>query len=87
MNFELQYTEEQEEFRKEVKTFLETAISKDLKHPVDPKDLTYDQYMIRRAVGKALGEKGWLWPMAPTEYGGGGLSIDHAIIIEEEVGK
>ena len=47
MNFELQYKKEQEEFRKEVKTFLDTTISKDLKHPVDLKDLTYDQYMIR----------------------------------------
>ena len=40
-----------------------------------------------RKIGRALGEKGWLWPTSPTQYGGGGLSLDHAIIIEEELGK
>ena len=31
--------------------------------------------------------KAGLWPTAPVEYGGGGLSIDHAIVIEEELDR
>ena len=87
MNFELEYTPEQEAFRKEVRSLLEGCGLDELEFPVDSHDLSYDQYLKRRRIGRALGEKGWLWPTAPTQYGGGGLTIDHAIIIEEELGK
>ncbi len=85
MNFELEYTPEQESFRKEVGSWLGERIPKDMEFPVDAKDLTYEQYQKRRELGRALGEKGWLWPTAPAEYGGGELTMDHAIIIEEEM--
>ena len=87
MNFELEYTPEQEAFRREVRSLLEGCGLDELEFPVDSHNLSYDQYLKRRKIGRALGEKGWLWPTAPTQYGGGGLTIDHAIIIEEELGK
>ena len=34
-----------------------------------------------------LGEKGWLAPNWPFQYGGGGLSVHHASIIQEELGR
>ena len=40
---------------------------------------------MRRDLGRKLGEKGWLWPTAPVEYGGGGLSLDYSVVIEEEI--
>ena len=87
MNFELEYTPEQQAFRREVRSLLESCGLDELEFPVDSHDLSYDQYQKRRRIGRALGEKGWLWPTSPTQYGGGGLSIDHAIIIEEELGS
>ena len=85
MNFELEYTEEQESFRKDARSWLNGVIPGDLDFPVDAGDMSYDQYQKRRDIGRALGEKGWLWPTAPVEYGGGGLTVDQAIIIDEEV--
>jgi alkylation response protein AidB-like acyl-CoA dehydrogenase len=85
MNFELEYTSDQESFRTDVRSWLNGVIPGDLDFPVDAGDMSYDQYLKRRDIGRALGEKGWLWPTAPVEYGGGGLTVDQAIIIDEEV--
>ena len=40
-----------------------------------------------RALGRKLGARGWLYATAPARYGGGGLDVDHAIILEEEVDR
>lgn len=85
MDFEPRYTPEQEQFRREVKAWIEDNVPNDLANPADSKDTTYEQYLEYREVGRRLGETGWLWPTAPVEYGGGGLTIDHAIVIEEEL--
>ncbi len=85
MDFEPQYTPEQEQFRKEVRAWLKGNVPTDLVEPADPADLSYEQYQKRRALGRNLGARGWLWPTAPVEYGGGGLGVDHAIIVEEEL--
>ena len=85
MDFEPTYTKEQEEFRREVIEWLGQNVPSNLEHPPDPVDLTYEQYKMRRELGRRLGAKGWLWPTAPTEYGGGGLSLDHSVVIEEEM--
>ena len=85
MDFEPQYTPEQQRFREEVRSWLGDNLPTGLLDPADPIDLSYEQYQKRRDLGRALGSKGWLWPSAPTEYGGGGLTVDHAIIIEEEL--
>ena len=85
MDFEPRYTQEQQEFRSEVKEWLTRVLPDGLEFPADSNDLSYNGYLKLRELGRSLGEKGWLWPTAPTEYGGGGLSIDHAIVIEEEL--
>ena len=85
MDFEPRYTPEQQEFRREVKVWLADNLPDGLEFPADSMDLSYEGYLKLREIGRALGAKGWLWPTAPTEYGGGGLSIDHAIVIEEEL--
>ena len=87
MDFESQYTPEQEEFRRELRAWLEENLPSDLVDPADPADLSYEEYQKRRELGRKLGDNGWLWPTAPTEYGGGGLTVDHAIIIEEELDR
>jgi len=85
MDFEPTYTPEQEEFRQEVKEWLKENVSPDISHPPDSINITEEQYQLRRALGRKLGDKGWLWATAPEEYGGGGLALDHAVVIEEEV--
>ena len=85
MDFEPRYTEEQEQFRQQVKAWLKENVPEGIVHPADPIDLTWDQYQLRRDLGRRLGAKGWLWPTAPAEFGGGGLDVDHAVVIEEEI--
>ena len=85
MDFEPTYTPEQEEFRREVSAWLKEHVPTGVEHPADPADLTWDQYQLRRELGRKLGDKGWLWPTAPKEYGGGGLDVDSAVVIEEEI--
>jgi len=84
MEFAMTYTADQEAFRKEVHSFLETLIPL-LKINTGPGAGTFEEWQKRREIGRKLGEKGWLWPTMPTEYGGGGLTGDHAIILHEEM--
>ena len=76
MDFEPTYTAEQEAFRTEVQSWLTENIPGGIQHPADSIDLTYEQYQLRRELGRRLGDQGWLWPTAPQEYGGGGLTVD-----------
>ena len=85
MDFEPTYTPEQEAFRREVNAWLKANVPGGIEHPADPADLTWEQYQLRRDLGRKLGDKGWLWPTAPVEYGGGGLDVDSAVVIEEEI--
>ena len=65
MDFEPTYTPEQEEFRGEVSAWLREHVPTGVEHPADPADLTWEQYQLRRELGRKLGDKGWLWPTAP----------------------
>ena len=90
MDFELRYTPAQETFRKEVRGWMEgnAKLPKELSPvPLESMDSTREQYEWSKAFHAKLGHKGWLYPTMPTEYGGGGLTIDDSIIIEEELGK
>ena len=73
MDFDYQYSEEQETFRVEVRAWLEENVPDDMAEPVDRNDLTDEQYAFARDLDRRLAEKGWLSPTMPTEYGGGGI--------------
>ncbi len=85
MDFALPYTEEQEQFRQEVRAWLEENIPDEMKEVIDPRDRTSEHYQWWLQKRKEMARKGWLYPTYPKEYGGGGLSADHEIIIEEEL--
>ena len=87
MDFEPSYTQEQEDFRAEVQEWLDINVPKGIEHPADSADLTLEQYQLRRELGYKLGDIGWLWPTAPVEYGGGGMSVDYSVVLEEEIDK
>ncbi len=79
------YTEEQERFRQDVRTWLEKNVPADRKQPVDSQDLDSNDYQWYLGFRRELGKKGWLYPTYPREYGGGGLTADHETVIEEEL--
>lgn len=90
MEFELQYTQEQEEFRKEVRAWLEAnaVMPAELGPlPLDEMDLTREQWDWTREFHRKLGAKGWLFPMMPAKYGGGGMDLGMDIVIKQELGK
>ena len=81
------YTEEQEQFRQEVRAWLEENVPEEMKSPIDPRDNTPEMYWFWREKQVEMGKKGWLYPTYPKEYGGGGLTPDHEMIIDEEFGR
>ncbi len=85
MDFSLGYTEEQEEFAKEVRKWLDENVPKDLTYPREPRKMSREQWQKRRDLGLKLAEKGWLWPEYPSEYGGGGMDADHAFVLRTEM--
>jgi alkylation response protein AidB-like acyl-CoA dehydrogenase len=86
MDFELDYSDEQEEFRKEVRAWLE-AHAPHIELPPDSAELTQAHFEIGRAFRREMGAKGWLAPTWPKEFGGGGLTPDHAIVLNEELAR
>jgi len=90
LDFEVRYTAEQEEFRKEVRAWMEqNAIMPDeLGHrTLDEMGTTQEQWDWTREFTRKLGNKGWLYPTWPKQYGGGGLTHDFSVIIAEEMSK
>jgi len=82
MDFAPTYTPEQEAFRSEVGNWLKEHAPRtegDLDSP--------ENYAKFRQLGRELGEQGWLRPTAPTEYGGGGMDFDQALVLYEEFSK
>ncbi len=85
MDFEIEYSSDQERFRTEVRSFLESNVPAGLVTTAAVESYTADQYRMQRELGRKLGGRGWLYPQFPREYGGGGLDLDHVIIIDEEL--
>lgn len=86
MDFELEWTPEQDAFRKEARAWIEANVPDIPDHP-DPANLTREEYELQREFGRRLGAKGWLYPTMPAEYGGGGLSMELAMALEEELDR
>ena len=85
MDFAIEDSPGQSAFRKEVHAFLEKNVSPDIEHMADPCDLSFEQYQLRRDLGRALGAQGWLYPSMPKEYGGGDLSAEQVGILHDEL--
>lgn len=90
MDFTIEYTREQEEFRKEVRGWLE----ENARYPSDwgdvpPETDHWSPAMKQWALdfSRKLGEKGWLFPLWDKEYGGGGLTGDHDTVLKEEIDR
>jgi alkylation response protein AidB-like acyl-CoA dehydrogenase len=77
-------TEEQKKFRKEVGEWLDKNVTPELINGTNEVRVT--AYIPgAQAFAKKLGEKGWLVPEWPKEYGGAGLPAGYRSIIAEEI--
>ncbi|MEK7216820.1 MAG: acyl-CoA dehydrogenase family protein [Chloroflexota bacterium] len=84
MNFDLNFATNPAlvAFQDEVHTWLEENAPRDVPRSADPILYTHEEFEWRRDIGRKLGAKGWLYPTFPSEYGGGGLDLDRATIIQ-----
>src|SRR3972149_6962823 len=84
------FSPEEEAFRKEVAAFLEKEVPREYRE----KRLTFfdmsaqhDWIKVYRAMAEKLGERGWVCPHWPAEYGGRGASPFFRLILREELTK
>src|SRR6059058_1269896 len=87
MDFEVTYTEAQQKFRGEVRAWFEANLPPGINRTPQSEDDSLARYRELRVFGRKLGAKGWLYSRAPKAYGGGGLDVDHSIILEEEADR
>jgi len=87
MDFSTDYTREQEEFAREVGAWLDENLPDDIEHVRDAQKMSYEQFHKRRNFARKLGEKGWLYPGYPREYGGGGMDGARSVVITDELAK
>jgi len=86
MDFAVTFAPEMEAFREEVKSWLSVNAPK-VTHSSDPRDYTQENEDNRDAFRRALGRKGWLYPVDATKWGGGGLTVEHAVVLYQELEK
>ena len=87
MDFELHFTKEHEEFRREVCEFIDANA---LKTPLSHADTVMppiDLYEKGRDLQRKTAAKGWFAPGYPKEYGGGGLEAEYRNILAQEFGR
>jgi alkylation response protein AidB-like acyl-CoA dehydrogenase len=91
MDFSLQPdTPEISAFRKEVREWLEEHMrgSEHLRWSARWSTRENDEeYKFRRQLANKLGQKRWLFPTYPVEYGGAGLTLDHQFVLETEIDR
>ena len=77
------FTDEEESFRSEVRTFLRSELPEDW--DFDPFELTEDKWDFARDFTKKLAGKGWVAPAWPKEYGGQGMPYMKQVVLSEEI--
>ncbi|HAL48283.1 MAG TPA: hypothetical protein DCP37_11070, partial [Dehalococcoidia bacterium] len=84
-NVDIQFTENEESFRQEIKDFLR----QELPDGWDPMDqgspYSPEQFPFTRDLSKKLSDKGWLTLAWPEEYGGQARSIMEQLVYREEM--
>ena len=92
MDFEIHmtYTDEQEAFRKDVRAWLEANVPK-LHRAAPGESLTKGQYEENQEMTKQyrlkMGARGWRAPTWAKEWGGGGLSTQQTVVLNEETAR
>jgi len=83
---------ELEQFRSEVRAWLEANCPESMRHPYRSEaDICWGgrkwkfQSDDQQAWLRRMAEKGWTAPSWPVRYGGGGLDREHAKILKQEL--
>lgn len=79
------FTPQQERFKEEIRNFLQKELREDIVEEVE--DLAGGPGPLSRQLLRKMGEKGWLTPSWPMEYGGLGHSYMEDFIAWEEMGR
>ncbi|MBI4296924.1 MAG: acyl-CoA dehydrogenase family protein [Chloroflexi bacterium] len=89
MDFEFHDTPKLAKLRNEVRAWLDLNIPMDFEISDNPHDVLpgSTKYEFIREARRKLGAKGWLASTWPKEYGGGGLSVDEAAVVDSEVAQ
>ena len=82
MDFSYQYTEEQQEFRREVSDRLKRIVPDDVSILDTPSTAGFETI---QQIRKMLGANGWLAAADSQETRGAGLTADHNVVILEEL--
>jgi alkylation response protein AidB-like acyl-CoA dehydrogenase len=77
------FSDEEQAFRQEVKTFLRAEIPADWDY--DPFELHDENWEFAKKFTKRLSEKGWVAPAWPVEYGGLGMGYMKQVVLSEEL--
>ena len=85
VDFKSPYGKEQQVFRAAVRAWLIEHFPRDLKVPLDGSPLDAENQDRVKEFRFKLGEKGWLAPSWPREYGGGGLTSGFDVVLMEEM--
>jgi alkylation response protein AidB-like acyl-CoA dehydrogenase len=84
---DFRYSPTEEQFRQEVKTWLETNVPADLRAGGDEDFAPHERWKRQKAWHKKLYEGGWIGIWWPKEYGGRGASVIEQAIFNEELGR
>ena len=85
MDFTYKYTDGQQSFRREVRSWLETHLPQELQDSSGQPVLDQIGWGECAALRKKLGAEGWLAPKEPMELGGEGLDPANALVLFEEL--
>jgi alkylation response protein AidB-like acyl-CoA dehydrogenase len=85
VDFTYKYTDGQQSFRREVRSWLETHLPQELQDSSGQPVLDQIGWGECAALRKKLGAEGWLAPKEPMELGGEGLDPANALVLFEEL--
>jgi acyl-CoA dehydrogenase len=84
---DLTLTGAEQEFRDEVRAFLDANLPEDLRRAQRLTTTVFSEYDISREWHAALAKKGWVAPSWPAEYGGTGWSLAQKYIFQSEAAR
>lgn len=87
MDFSMEYTEEEEDFAKEVRKWIKENVPREYIPLRDAGSMTPEQWEVRRELARRLGKVGWLLPGYPKEYGGVDMDVGHMFVLKKEFEK
>ncbi len=84
---EFRDTDEESQFRTEVRSFIQAELPKDLRGTAQEAMDTEEGRGALKEWRGALSKRGWIAPHWPKEYGGAGMSVVEQFIFNEEMGE